>query len=527
MKLFHLILITFAVLFANMTVSAQEEEERKPLELPNYVIEGKGQINVRSGVKQYPGSIEKLTQSELDSINSLQKEQTVLLPPKPLPENILTVNKRRGFLKGSFDSFLTPYLEGGYNFAVNDYKMFANAKLETSGGDAINSEYFKLFGGINSEYLAPEKFFIFGGSKTNSDLHFSYNNYNLYAERAARSRSAFNVFFSVDSKGNYEGSDFQTGGHYSFLNVSTAGNSIGDHGVNAYLHFNNYWKTFIVGAGAKIDYHSLDGNSMSYFEIAANGKYYLDKFIFKGDAGVQFANTTSGATLFNFLVNLDAKYMLNKDFSFYGYFKNTMENSNFQQYYGINPYISDTTYFDFPLLTEIAAQANYHPDDNLLLAVGLSFGLEHRNPYFENADTATFLLRYGNSTNFGIFSEGNWQFAKADRLIYHFRANMNYIKDKMLPYSLPLQITAIYQRDWTDEIITSIGLNYVASRYADLDNKIELPDYFDLFLRADYNLNKKFNIFIKVNNMLNENIYIWRGYREKGLFFAAGMLYSF
>jgi hypothetical protein len=266
---------------------------------------------------------------------------------------------------------------------------------------------------------------------------------------------------------------------------------------------------------------------MSYFEISANGNYYLDKFIFTGDVGVQFANTTSGAALFNFLVNLDAKYMLNEDFSFKGNFKNTMENSNFQAYYAINPYISDTTYFDFPILTELAAQMNYHPDDNLLFAFGLAFGLKHRNPYFENADTSTFILQYGNSMNFGIFSEGNWQFSNVGNLIYHFRANMNYIKDKILPYSVPVQLTAIYQRKWTDEFGSSIGLNYVASRYADLDNTIELPDYFDLFLRADYKLNKKFNIFIKVNNMLNENIYIWRGYREKGLFFGAGLLYRF
>ncbi len=528
MKLFHLILITLSILIANMSLSAQEEEaERKPLELPNYVIEGKGQINVRSGIKQEPGSIEKLTQSELDSINSLQKEQTVLLPPKPLPEHILIVNKRKGFLLGSFGSYLTPYLEGGYNFALKNYKMFANAKLETSSGDAINSEYLKLFAGINSEYLAPEKFFIFGGSKTNSNLHFNYKKYNLYAERAARNRSAFNMLISVDSKGNYEGSDFRTGGSYSFLNLTTADKSIGDHGLNAYLHFNNYWKTFLIGAGAKIDYHSFGNNSMNHIELSASGKYYYDKYIFNAEAGVQLASIMSDATLFNILLDFDAKYMLNEDFSIYGNFKNTMENSNFQKYYEINPYISDTTFFTEPIITKIATQINYHPEDNILVALGLSFGLEHRNPYFANADTATFILKYGNSTNFGIFSEGNWQFSSADALLYHFRINMNSIDGKVLPYSTPLQITGIYKRQWTDYFTTSIGGNYVAGRYADLDNTIELADYIDLFLAADYKLNKKFNIFININNLLNENIYIWRGYREQGLFLNAGLLYRF
>ena len=527
MKFICIITFLVASLIAVPDLTGQEEETTKPLELPNYVIEGKGQINVRSGVKQYPGIVEKLTAAELDSINSLQKEQTVLLPPKPLPERIFVIPKRKGFIAGSFGSYITPNLEGGYNFAVNRYKMFANAKLDISSGDPINSDYSKLTAGIKSEYLAPEKFFIFGGSITNTNLNFVYNNYNLYASRTAPDRTLFNMLLSVKSKGNYQGYDFRTGGHYSYMNMTTEGNSLSDNGLNAYLHFNNYWRDFLIGGGAEIDFHSLRGNGMSYITLKANGQYRRDKLIFDAAAGLQFGNTTRDATLFNFLIDLSGKFMLNKEFTFSGRFLMNMENSNFQQYYKINPYISDTAFFDYPVLTELSAKMNYHPVDDILIAFGASFGGKARHPYFENADSATFILKYGSSTLFNIFSEGNWYLSDVDALIYQIQMNMNYIDGKTIPYAVPLLVSASYNRRWFEKLGTTIGANYISSRFVNLENTKEISGYIDIFFNADYKINEKFNIFIKLNNLLNQNIYIWNGYRERGLFFSGGVLYRF
>ncbi len=527
MKLFQYIVIIFFTIASALSLLAQEESDKQPLELPNYVIEGRGQINVRSGVKRYPSAIEKLTATELDSINSLQKEQTILLPPKPLHNKIFTVNKKAGFIKGLFGSYITPEIEGGYNFAIDNYKMFADIKMDMSNGDPNNSGYFKIFGGLNSEYLAPDKFFIFGGSITNSKLNLIYNNYNLYAVNKAPNRSLFNMLIAANSKGNFEGYDFHTGGHYSLMTMSTEGNSITDNGLNAYLLFNNHWKTFLVGGGVLIDYHSLSGNSMSFLELSANGQYHLDKYVFDAKAGLQFGNTTANATLFNFLLDLKAKYMLNEDFSFYGKFIMTMENSNFQDYYRINPYISDSTYFDYPILTKFALQMNYHPLEDILVSFGASYGGRSRNPYFENADTATFILKYGSSSLFQIFSEGSWYISKKDELFYHIETNISTINNATIPYTVPLLASATYSHKWMPEFNTAIGGSYISSRYADLKNTIQLDGYIDLFFIANYKINEKFNIFIKLNNLLNQNIYIWNGYRERGLFLGAGVLYRF
>jgi len=508
-------------------LTGQEQTETKPLELPNYVIEGKGQVNVQSGIKQEPGTINKLTNAELDSINSLQKEQTVLLPPKPLPENVFSVSRRNGFIEGSFGNFLTPQLEAGYDFSLDRYKMFANAGVESSSGDETNSEYLKLFGAVNSEYLAPEKFFIFGGSKTTSKLSMSYDDYNLYASRNPASRSAFNFLFSIMSEGNFEGYSFKTGGHYSLLNMSTAGNSLTDNGLNAFLNINGHWKDFKIGGGAKIDFHSLGGYSMSHIELLVNGEYYIDKFIFRSEAGFQFANTTTNASLFNFKFLAKAKYMHSKNITLLGKISHSMDNNNFQMNYWLNPYISDTTYFDFNRLSEVSGQMNYHPDEDLLLTFGLSFGYGSNTPYFVNADTSQFILNYGSSTELALFSEGSYYISTKDKIIYNLKYNLADISGNVLPYSIPLGLKGSYTRQWTDDISSSFGAAYVSTRYADLQNTNELPSYIDLFLHADYKLNNNFNIFIKMNNLLNENIFIWNGYREKGLFFAAGLLYRF
>ena len=85
----------------------------QPLELPNFIIEGKEQINVRAGIKQMPEKSSALNQTDLDSLNSLEKQQSLLLPPKSFPDQILSYKYDRGYLSAEFGRFTTPSIIGG------------------------------------------------------------------------------------------------------------------------------------------------------------------------------------------------------------------------------------------------------------------------------------------------------------------------------------------------------------------------------------------------------------------------------
>ena len=89
-----LILILNLLLCSNLY--SQENNEKieagnssQPLELPNFIIEGKVQLDIKSGSKDFPDKPLPLGQNQLDSMNTLEKQQLILLPSEPLPDKIL------------------------------------------------------------------------------------------------------------------------------------------------------------------------------------------------------------------------------------------------------------------------------------------------------------------------------------------------------------------------------------------------------------------------------------------------------
>jgi len=64
-------------------------------------------------------------------------------------------------------------------------------------------------------------------------------------------------------------------------------------------------------------------------------------------------------------------------------------------------------------------------------------------------------------------------------------------------------------------------------RFADFDNNVVLKSYLDLRFYADYQINSILTAYMNLQNILNEDIFIWQGYKERGLFFNFGVNYLF
>ncbi len=505
---------------------APEESQAKPLELPNYVIEGKGQINVQSGIKQFSDKINKLTQSELDSINSLQKEQTILLPPKVLPLKIMSIFKSDGFIRAGIGTYLTPNAEFGYDFGIDRYNLFANAGIDASQGHIDNSGYFRTFAKINSEYIAPDKFFIFGGSKTTTKFDLGYDKFKLYAISSAPERTSFNFDLNINSTGSYDGFDFSTGGGYRIL--SLGGNSAKtDNNIKVYLDLKNNWKDFLIGGRLNLDFHSLNGIGMNFMEFLLNGKYFKDNLSFFGEGGFQFASGSANATLANFLFDIRAELKQDNYFSYKASIKNYMSQNNYISAYSANPYLSDSLFFDFGRNLDLKVNAYYRPDEYYNFSAGLLYSFGTRTPYYSNADTSTFVIMYANTNRMALFSEGEIHLSKSDLLIYNFQYSLWSLSGYTLPYDIPLKLNISYNRIWYETLSSSISLTYVSPRYADDKNITELESFVDLSLFIEYKLNSKFDVFIKMNNLLNQNIYIWNNYKERDIFLSAGILLKF
>jgi len=532
MKKSAILLFFICLTTGGIRLFSQQNADTKPLELPNFIIEGREQLNVQSGIKQFPEKISYLSKSQMDSLNSLEKQQSLLLPQKQLPNSLMSFDFMKGFVTAQFGRFTTPAAEIGYNLNTQGFNLFGNGGFELSSGDVKNSDYSKFFIKLNSAYLADEKFLVFGGSKTTTNIQFKSENYKLYAIPTAPKRVANHLDLLLSSDGSYEGFDFLTGASFKSLGFSQTGSipaNGSDNSLKGWLKFRKDGKEEGFGANAILDFHTFRGQSVNKMDIFGDGKLFFKDFIVMADVGFQIAHNSLNESMFNFLVDAKLDYFLTKNTTIQGELSSKLDNGFFMDYFSVNPYLADTVNIDFGNLTDIKIQMKYEPTENLKLNLGFDYSIGSRSPYFSKVDsTGTFILNYEKATYFSFFMGAIWQASSKDAVLFDFRFLKSSLPDsKSVPFQSPMNFSVKYNRNWLENFGSEIAFVYIGERYSDKMNKFGLANYYDLKLHAYYKFSKAFMAFADLNNILNNDINIWSGYKERNVFFNIGITWLF
>ena len=528
MRYFPVILIT-AIIAIGQAFAQERESNSEPLPMPEMIIVGKANIDIRSGIKQFPDKPQSMSGRDLDSLNSLEKLQSLLLPPEPLPDGLEEKPVKAGYLKGSFGRFSTPEFEGGYGFDLNGYKFFMNGGLEISKGHIDNADYNKIFLNAKSDYIAPDKYWIFGGSKTRIFLNLKNDAYNLYALENAPDRNAMDIKAGVDSEGEYEGYQFSTGAFFESLSLSGKSADASDNGLNGYLSIRNMVNKFSMGGKINIDLRSYNGTGMNFLEGSAFGAYRNDNFMISLQAGFRTASNSIDINRSGLLLDADIEIKLNERSTIDGNISSGTDINSFSEMYRRNPYISDSAIIDFAYnLADISLFYNYHPDDKKGFYTGVSYKMSERQPVFALADTGTFNLIYPDADIVKISGSGFWQVDDKNKLSGGLSFNItNMDNNNQLPYMPALDIYLKYRHLWTSDFGTEIEILYFGSRYADIDNKVELDAVPDIGIYSDYWVSGNFCVFLSLENLLNSDKFIWQNYKGRNLFAKAGAVLKF
>ena len=528
MDMNKLLKIIISLILFGIPLFSQQESQTKPLELPNYIIEGRGNVNIQGGVKQLPSKSIPLNKDELDSINSLQKEQSFLLPPKQVPNQITSRTYSKGFIRGEFGRFVTPLIECGYGINTKGYNLFGTINLEGSQGFIINSEYFKSKINIMSEYFAPDSFWIYGGSKTLTNISFDYRNINLYSISASPNRNFYNFSFDVISKGNFEGYEFKTGAGFEFLSLANSGRNNSDRNFNGLIELKNNTFDFHPGLRLALDLGSYRSIGSSFIDLSGFADINLDKLKLNGELGLQYGSGSTNASFADIKIIFNSEYLINSDFSIKSIIENKLQKYSFSSFAKINQYISDSIDVLFNNITQLKVSGYYHPEDNTFISTGLILGYGNRTPYFSNQDSSVFKIQYNSSVKFNYFIELDWRIGFDDILLMNFTFSSEKFthNGKTLPYSEPLKIAINYSRKFFQKFGIVFGITYVNQRYADNINQIKLKGYFDPAFVLKWTFDDRFDANISVQNMFNSDIYHWNGYKERNLFISAGIKYK-
>ncbi|MFP4528508.1 MAG: hypothetical protein ACLFQX_08165 [Candidatus Kapaibacterium sp.] len=530
------------LLFASTIGAIAQDEQNKPreastepLELPNFIIRGIEQLNVRSGIKQFPGKPAALTAGQLDSLNTLEKQQPALMPAPEEPDQILSPNFRQTYVEAGFGRFMTGHIGGAFEADYAGYDFHFRGDLEHSDGHIEGARYDRAMIDLSAVYVAPDKYWIFGGSMTRTRAKFNNRNFDMYASPAVEQRNITDFDISVDVEGSYQGFGFDLGGGFESTRMSTIGDISTENSINGYISVENLWRKFYIGGGAKLDIRSLDGQwtpdggAMTNFaQIEGYAAYTIDKTTFRGRAGFQFANNSADVSRAGLLLDAGVEYRMNKFFTLEAGACSGLENNSFSEILKYNPYLSDSAFFDYKYnIVRARGAMKYHPDDDFGFSMGTKLGAEDRIPVMAMADTGFFAINYMKGYIAGIFAELFWSAGPEDDI--SALLELNYARSdagsKSIPYVAPIEFSIIYGHQWAEYFGTDFGINYTGERYADIENKEVLTGYVNVTARARFEILKEFTAILNFENLTNSDIFIWQGYKQRGLFVSLNLMW--
>lgn len=531
----YLIFLIFSYSLSLTQAQEQQKQNSEPLELPNFIIQGKLQVDINTGIKQNPANPIPLNSGLLDSLNSLDKQPSILMStPEIIPENV----KRKpitAYIGANIGRYTTGNIYGAYNFDIENYNIGLLGDFATGSGHIDNAGFTKLDLELNSFYIAPQKFFIFGGSRTNTIIQYKNMNYKLYPIKDNTPlRNSHQIRAGLDVDGNYSGIKFLTGIEYNRFFFDHNELSTSSNNLEGYLKISKLWDKFLIGGNVLLDFNSLRDNSASFIQLDGSLSFILEDLTIFGNAGFQFASIPDGDNRGGFLLNGSIDYRMNKFITVRGLVRSGLEKTHFRDYFYQNPYISSDAIYDYSYdILKLKGVIDFHPTQELALSGMVQINHKDRIPIFSdntNTQLSTFILNYTTGTILDFGAEFNWEISKIGVLFGNLiftQSMLNDYSNSLIPYTPPMKIGVNFKRDWGKYFGTVIGLDYIGERYSDLENKNKLNSYLNLKINADYQLYEKLKLFANVENLLNSDIYLWNGYLERSMFLSVGLRYNF
>lgn len=509
---------------------ADSKKTNQPFDLPNAIIYGDVQVNVASGTKQMPNPTAALNETLLDSVNSFEKQMSMLLPFDKMPTKLSTYSITNGFLRCELGRFTSPNLDAGYAFSIDRYSLYAKAGFDYSAGHLDKSNYTKLLFDLNSDYIAPDKFWIFGGSKTRTTFTLRNNSYLNYANPNPLNLTMMKYKANVDVDGLYKGVKFATGVSFNSLKYSTDTSKVPESALNAYLKLTNNLTDMLIGGNIDLTFSTLNGTSLNFIQANAFSEIYGDNSTVGLSAGVQLAQNSFEESQFGVHILGSWDMKIDKFFTFRTKVQSGLEKISFNDLIAQNPYMSFAEKIKYPYtLADINVGMLYHPKEYFHVLSSISFKKSNDLAIFADDSLNLFKPIFVNAQVISVNVESFYNFDINNRVSADFKIKLssNDSTNKDLPYTEMLKFSTTYYKNWTENFESKLSLSYIGTRYANVENTQELPSYINLALRMEYKLNDKIDLYLNLDNLANSDIYIFNKYKERTIFGAFGLYWKF
>ncbi len=510
--------------------AGQAPKQQEPVELLELNIDGVGKVNVKAGSKQLPTPQTRFSAAELDSINPLDKQPSLLIPPPQIPKALQFPIMPNAFVKAGFGLFSTVDLLAGYRANFVGYELYGKAGINSSQGDVKNSDYQNFNLMINSDYIAPDFFWIFGGSRTLTNIKVNYSDFNLYGTQLSHNRSALDLDFSLKSKGNYEGFNFETGAGFNTYQLSQSNRNLFENRLNGFLDIDTKFENYLFGASAELNIGNFSGSDLSFHQLMARSAIYYEKMTLEGELGYQFASNTKEDAQSMIAMKMILSYLPNLDYSVRAEFYTGLDKDFATTFYRQNPYLNIINEIIYPRASAIIKGiVQYQPDTKKGITIKGSLNFYEYYPFFNSDSLNNIDLLFETANIIKLSTEGFWEITKNSKLLGTIGTNVAVLdyQSNTIPYIPKIFGTLAYRLKFFTKGNIEIGFLYNSMKYTDKNNKNEINSYFNLYGKVDYEIYQNIRVDIELNNLTNNDNYLWQGYRERGVFARLGLIWQF
>jgi len=525
--------ILLILVFSFIAVNAQDDQTKNPnVELPDFVITGKSQLNIKKVDKIKPDFVSSVNEDFIKPTYS-PEELEIGDFSNPLKSDMSFLNDvsfYKGNIAAGIGLYTIPTVSANYAhpFTNGIIEGMANGNFTRAYED--NSDRFSTRFGINFTYWSDIDGEVFPGTQFNVNGDYGTTSFKFFASDKPEEKRTLNYGkFVVDIKNDF-GRNFLFG-----LNLTNKVTNISEEEFdenNLRLKGEALYKLAAVNVGAAVDYrnHSIknllgDNSGKDFFLIRPTAGLFFTKLI-KGTAGWTFsrgAGETYNALYASVAVKLD------KNITLFGEYAPTAE------FMSPGNFVVKNNYFKVDSIGSIyweksnalSASVKYEFDKYFQIDGGVKFFKSDAFPYFgSSSDSGKFNLQYADMNSISPYANFLFYLGPSGELYASLQfSDIEDTDGNQIPYLPVFNLNGSYTYKWQNGLSTSVRLDYLSKRFADIQNEISIGDYFDLGLSFKYSFQPNLDLTLDINNILNQKNYYWNGYKEVPLNIIIGINY--
>jgi hypothetical protein len=529
MRLKILLILSFSIFAAY----AQDDKSKNPnVELPDFVITGKSQLNIKKVDKIKPDFVSSVNEDFIKPTYS-PEELEIGDFSNPLKSDMSFLNDV-SFYKGNIAAGIGLYTIP--TVSANYAHPFTNGIIEgMASGDFIrayedNSDRYSTRFGFNFTYWSDIDGEVIPGTQFNVNGNYGTTSFKFFAsDNPVEKRSLNYGKFEVDVKNDF-GKNFLFGLNLT-NNVANISQEEFDEN-NLRLKGEALLKLSAVNIGVAVDYrnHSIknllgDNSGKDFFLFRPTAGLFFTKLI-KGTAGWTFSRG-AGETYNAFYASVAIK--LDKNVTLFGEYAPTAE------FMSPGNFVVKNNYFNVDSIGSIYweksnalnASVKYEYDKYFQIDGGVKYFNSNTFPYFgPSSDSGKFDLQYTDMNSISPYA--NFLFYLGPYGELYSSIQLSDIEDtdgNQIPYLPVFSLKAAYTYKLQSDLTSTVRLDYLSKRFADIKNEISIGDYFDLGLSFIYSFQPNLDLTLDVNNLINQKNYFWNGYKEVPLNIIIGVNY--